>query len=96
MRLPQYPHRYPHARHGPVIGLLSTVLSNVTLLRTRSTERRKTMVSRTTARFRTPYDERVELVKNTLTTYSALDEDAAGKLAVHVLHALNSIPEKVR
>ena len=40
------------------------------------------MVTRTTPRFRTPYDERVELVKNTLTKYSALDDDAAGKLAV--------------
>jgi len=54
------------------------------------------MVNRTEPRFRSPYDERLELVKNTLTTYSALDDDVAGKLAVHVLHALNSIPEKVR
>lgn len=54
------------------------------------------MVSQATPRFRSPYDERLELVKNTLTTYSALDDDAAGKLAVHVLHALNSIPEKIR
>ena len=54
------------------------------------------MVDRATPRFRTPYDERLELVKNTLTTYSALDDDTAGKLAEHVLHALNSIPEKVR
>ena len=54
------------------------------------------MVNRTEPRFRSPYDERLELVKNTLRTYSALDAAVAGKLAVHVLHALNSIPEKVR
>ena len=36
---------------------------------------------------------RLELVKNTLTTYSALDDDAAGKTP-HVLHALNSIPRE--
>jgi hypothetical protein len=45
-------------------------------------------------RFRSPYEERLELVENTLTTCSALDDDAAGKLAVHVLHALNSIPRE--
>jgi hypothetical protein len=38
---------------------------------------------------RPPCEERLELVKNTLTTYSALDDDAASKLPVHVLHALN-------
>jgi hypothetical protein len=59
-------------------------------------KRKKTMINRATPHFRSPYDERLELVKNTLTTYSALDDDDAGKLAVHVLHALNSIPEKIR
>lgn len=34
---------------------------------------------------RSPYDNRVQLVQDTLTTYSALDHDAAGKLAVQVL-----------
>jgi hypothetical protein len=58
--------------------------------------RKKTMVNPTTPRFRSPYERRLELVKNTLTTYSALDDDAADKLAVHVLHALDTIPEKVR
>lgn len=44
---------------------------------------------------RSPYENRVKLVQDTLTTYSALDDEAAGKLAVRVLHALNSVPEKV-
>jgi Family of unknown function (DUF6307) len=52
------------------------------------------MTSPTT--FRTPYDLRVELVKDTITTHSKLGDEAARELAVHVLHALNSIPEKMR
>jgi hypothetical protein len=45
---------------------------------------------------RSPYDRRVDLVKDAITANSKLGDDAAGKLAVHVLEALNSIPEKVR
>ena len=45
---------------------------------------------------RTPYQIRLELVRDTVTMYSTLDDEAAGELAVHVLHALNSIPERVR
>ena len=45
---------------------------------------------------RTPYDQRVELVKDAITANSKLDDDVAQALAVHVLAALNSIPEKVR
>ena len=52
------------------------------------------MASPTT--FRTPYELRVDLVANTITAHSELDDEAAGKLAVHVLGALNSIPEKMR
>ena len=48
------------------------------------------------ARLRSPYENRVKLVQDTLTKYSAVDHEAAGKLAVRVLHALDSIPEKVR
>lgn len=44
----------------------------------------------------TPYEKRLKLVQNTMTMYSVLDDEAAGKLAVHVLHALDSIPEKIR
>jgi uncharacterized protein DUF6307 len=52
------------------------------------------MASPTT--FRSPYDTRVSLVKDTILAHSKLDDDAAEALAVHVLHALNSIAEKVR
>ena len=45
---------------------------------------------------RSPYEKRLRLVQETLRTYSSLDDAAAGELAVHVLHALDSIPEKVR
>ncbi len=46
--------------------------------------------------FHTPYDLRLELVTETLKTHSKLDDKAAGELAVHVLHALNSVREKMR
>ena len=52
------------------------------------------MASPTT--FRTPYNLRLELFKDTITTHSKLGDKAAGELAVHVLHALNSIPERIR
>lgn len=52
------------------------------------------MASPTT--FRTPYDLRVELVKDTIISHSKLGDKAASELAVHVLHTLNSIPEKIR
>lgn len=46
--------------------------------------------------FRTPYEIRLQLVTDTISAHSKLGNDAAGKLAEHVLGALNSIPEKVR
>ena len=46
--------------------------------------------------FRSPYTHRLELVRDTIKTHSKLGDKAASELAVHVLHALNSIPEKVR
>jgi len=52
------------------------------------------MTSPTT--FRSPYDLRAELVRDTITAHSKLGDKAASELAVHVLHALNSIPEKMR
>ena len=52
------------------------------------------MASPTT--LRSPYDLRVELVKDTIRTHSKIGDKAAGELAVQVLHALNSIPEKIR
>jgi Family of unknown function (DUF6307) len=44
----------------------------------------------------TPYEIRLSIVRETLRTNSPLDDTVAGELAVHVLHALNSIPEKIR
>jgi hypothetical protein len=52
------------------------------------------MASPTT--FRSPYDLRVELVRDAITANSELDADTANLIATQVLHALNSIPEKVR
>lgn len=45
---------------------------------------------------RTPYTERLELVADVIKSHSKLKDGAASDLAVHVLHALNSIPEKMR
>lgn len=52
------------------------------------------MTSPTT--FRSPYVQRLELVKDTIVAHSKLGDKAASELAEHVLHALNSIPEKAR
>jgi hypothetical protein len=62
--------------------------------RTCSTEKENLMASPTT--FRSPYVLRLELVRDTITSHSKLGDKAASDLAEHVLHALNSIPEKVR
>ena len=48
------------------------------------------------ATIRTPYDLRVDLVKDTVPTHTDIGDTAAGELAVQVLHALNSIPETIR
>ncbi|BBY28181.1 DUF6307 family protein [Mycolicibacterium sediminis] len=45
---------------------------------------------------KTPYGRRVELVKAVIQDKSKLDDDQAREIAVHVLHALDSIPEKMR
>jgi len=52
------------------------------------------MASPTT--LQTPYVHRLELVTDTIKTHSKLADKAASELAVHVLQALNSIPEKIR
>jgi Family of unknown function (DUF6307) len=52
------------------------------------------MASPTT--FRSPYVTRLELVRDVIVSRSKLDDKAASELAEHILHALNSIPEKVR
>ena len=53
------------------------------------------MASPTTT-LRTPYDLRLDLVADAIKTNSKLANKAANELAVHILHALNSIPEKIR
>jgi len=57
-------------------------------------EKENEMASPTT--LRTPYIQRLELVSDTIRAHSKLGDKAARELAVHVLHALNSIPEKMR
>ncbi|RZS32782.1 hypothetical protein EV193_111167 [Herbihabitans rhizosphaerae] len=42
------------------------------------------------------YDRRVKLVQNTLAAHAELGDTAAKDLAVHVLQALDHIPEEVR
>ena len=44
----------------------------------------------------TVYEWRVKLVAEALRAHSKLDEKAAREIAVHVLYALDHIPEKVR
>lgn len=62
--------------------------------RTCSTEKENLMASLTT--FQSPYVQRLELVRDTITSHSKLGDKAASELAEHILHVLNSIPEKVR
>jgi hypothetical protein len=50
----------------------------------------------TSTAVRSPYDRRVDLVADAIKAHSKLDKKDASELAVHVLHALNSIPEIVR
>jgi uncharacterized protein DUF6307 len=42
------------------------------------------------------YDQRIQLVAHALEQNSKLNEKAAAELAVHVLYAIDHIPEKVR
>ncbi len=42
------------------------------------------------------YEQRIRLVAQALAQHSKLSEKDASDLAVHVLHALDHIPEKVR
>jgi hypothetical protein len=69
-------------------------LGQLSCERTCSTGKENLMASPTT--FRSPYAQRVELVRDTIMSHSKLGDKAASELAEHVLHALNSIPEKVR
>ena len=49
-----------------------------------------------TATYVSRYDQRVKLVRDIMTANAKLDDKTASKLAVLVLHAVDSIPEKVR
>jgi uncharacterized protein DUF6307 len=42
------------------------------------------------------YEQRIRLVAQALTQHSKLSEKEAADLAIHVLYALDHIPEKVR
>lgn len=44
----------------------------------------------------TPYERRMTRVRDVVREHSELDEPAATELAVRVLRALDTIPEKVR
>ncbi|MBB2989627.1 hypothetical protein FHR72_001090 [Mycolicibacterium iranicum] len=50
----------------------------------------------TTPTLSTPYEKRVALVADVIRDNSKVGGKAADELAVHVLHALDSIPEKMR
>jgi len=52
------------------------------------------MASKTLSR--SPYEVRVDLVKDTIVAHSKLGDTDAAELAEHVLEALSSIPEKMR
>ena len=59
------------------------------------TERRPDMTKRE-IKFRSPYDKRLQLVVDTIQQHEKLSDQATSELAVHVLHALDHIPERVR
>jgi hypothetical protein len=42
------------------------------------------------------YEKRVKLVADTLMQHSELTQEIAAELAVHVLYAIDHIPERVR
>jgi len=50
----------------------------------------------TTVKYLSLYEQRVQLVATTLKQHSKVGEKAALELAAHVLHAIDTIPEKVR
>jgi uncharacterized protein DUF6307 len=54
------------------------------------------LVASTDTPFISAYDRRVMLVRDQITAHSALDEKTAATIAVHVLHAIDTIPEKIR
>jgi Family of unknown function (DUF6307) len=81
-------------RRQPIRGVRSIMSSAFSSSEHTRRNRKETMTSESTVL--SPYEKRIGLVRETLQKYSSLDDVAAGELAVRVLHALNSIPEKVR
>lgn len=49
-----------------------------------------------TATFTPRYEQRVKLIQDVVRNNSTLDDKAASELAVHMLHALDTIPERLR
>ena len=81
-------------RRQPIHGVKLATSSAFPLSEHTRLNRKETVKSGST--FRSPYEKRLKLVQETLRKYSSLDDAAAAELAVHVLHALDSIPEKIR
>jgi hypothetical protein len=46
--------------------------------------------------FVSAYDRRVMLVRDQIMAHSTLDEKVASKIAVHILHAIDTMPERIR
>jgi hypothetical protein len=44
----------------------------------------------------TPYERRVNRVRDAVRAHTELNDQAASEIAIHVLHALDTIPEKIR
>ena len=42
------------------------------------------------------YENRLKTVSDIVRSHSKLGDKAAGEIAVHILHALDTIPEKIR
>jgi hypothetical protein len=55
-----------------------------------------TTATATTVGPRTPYERRLRLVVTTIREHQSLDDESASALAVHVLHAIDHIPEHIR
>ncbi|WP_116049829.1 DUF6307 family protein [Amycolatopsis palatopharyngis] len=55
-----------------------------------------TTATSSTATFTPRYEQRVKLIQDVVRNNSTLDDKAASELAVHMLHALDTIPERLR
>lgn len=64
--------------------------------RTTSSENPTPSIESRTMTTKTPYERRITRVRDVVREYSELDDSAATALAVQVLRALDSIPEKIR